>query len=928
MRVWKVLVLPALAMLIMSGCGNDSDTHVIRKGNVNGIVVVPKLSDDDNNDDNSLLCVHVPIPGGYKPLADVNVTYLDENDLLVDNSLAHTDACGRFYHNIDTTKLKHVQISAPGYRTMISDVTGFETKAEGWGIISTVDVNNSFAVRINTEGASLMYNGGNNFKYSVIDVKTSRAVLGIPQILVSMYKEKNETDITYYNFNDLNADLVLTLDDSGSMNAEVIDTNGSVLGTRLDLTFLAAKSFIDELSGNSQLGINIFDGEINFINQTFMNSMGFTNNGVPVGIPYNEDGFVTNKKLSKFVVDVYHPNSEIYDLNSSAVSPLPSEFPYKATTEYKWGGMTALYDVAFKSAETLSARNSEYKISVLMTDGYDTASSLTNFATTIDLAKKNNIIFYTIAMGPDLDSTELNQLAVQTGGLFFAADGADIGDKFRDVLSDIQYFYEIGTDIEENTTVTYRVDVVLDGETVSGVIDYNSTLAPDPDPDPEEDSEGAQLYQKCAPCHGATAEKSAYGVTAIINRWSSSTIKDALEAYKAGTRDEYGYGELMHTQVSTYTDEQIEKVSKYIPTLNTEGCGLGVTTLSGSVFSAQTQAPLSGVQIYMEAISGEGNLSASTDENGSYVFENLVAGQYALNFPYEGYMEAEAEFKVINGCLNEFGQIVLIPSSEEGKTVSFNGKVIDAVTGEPIADSRIELHNGYYRPEGPLVTSFTTDENGDFNQSILTNYYTAKVIKSGYITSDTISFSAYGTTLRKDFTLAPTLGANEVRIVLTWGKDPYDLDSHLSRMDGDVQKYHIYYGHKTATASEVTGDESASLDVDDVTSYGPETVTLKNMVSTSTYKYYVHHFAGEGSITSTSQASVSLYIEDEIYTFRAPSSSSAAKVWKVFDIRNGTVIPCSGNCLFDDTSYTRAPALDRNQELPGDEVFLFTDRSK
>ncbi|RLA71630.1 MAG: hypothetical protein DRG24_05010, partial [Epsilonproteobacteria bacterium] len=110
--------------------------------------------------------------------------------------------------------------------------------------------------------------------------------------------------------------------------------------------------------------------------------------------------------------------------------------------------------------------------------------------------------------------------------------------------------------------------------------------------------------------------------------------------------------------------------------------------------------------------------------------------------------------------------------------------------------------------------------------------------------------------------------------------------------------------------------------------YGPETITLKNMISTSTYKYYVHHFSGSGSITTTSQATVNLYTAEQVYTFRAPSSTSAAKVWKVFDIQNGVVIPCSSGCLFDDTSYTRAPALNRNQELPGDEVFLFTDRSK
>jgi len=167
-------------------------------------------------------------------------------------------------------------------------------------------------------------------------------------------------------------------------------------------------------------------------------------------------------------------------------------------------------------------------------------------------------------MGPYTDSS-LESLAKATGGVYIKADGSDISKKFRDVLSEIQYFYEVGTVIEDNTTAYYRVDVSLDGETVSGIIDFNST---NPDvPTPPAGGKGAQLYTKCMPCHGVNAEKSAYGVTEIINTWDSVSLKDTLMEYKAGTLDEYGYGELMHSQTVTYTDEEINLVADYIPTL-------------------------------------------------------------------------------------------------------------------------------------------------------------------------------------------------------------------------------------------------------------------------------------------------------------------------------------------------------------------------
>ena len=77
-------------------------------------------------------------------------------------------------------------------------------------------------------------------------------------------------------------------------------------------------------------------------------------------------------------------------------------------------------------------------------------------------------------------------------------------------------------------------------------------------------ADGAALYKKCAACHGAKAEKKALGKSEVIAGWDAATTSEALHGYKAGTRNTKGMGALMKGQVASYSEEDIEAVSKYI----------------------------------------------------------------------------------------------------------------------------------------------------------------------------------------------------------------------------------------------------------------------------------------------------------------------------------------------------------------------------
>jgi len=78
--------------------------------------------------------------------------------------------------------------------------------------------------------------------------------------------------------------------------------------------------------------------------------------------------------------------------------------------------------------------------------------------------------------------------------------------------------------------------------------------------------DGAQIFQKCAGCHGAHGERSALGKSQVIAGWEASKVENALHGYKDGTYGGAMKG-IMKGQASTLTDEQIKAVAKYISTL-------------------------------------------------------------------------------------------------------------------------------------------------------------------------------------------------------------------------------------------------------------------------------------------------------------------------------------------------------------------------
>jgi len=121
-----------------------------------------------------------------------------------------------------------------------------------------------------------------------------------------------------------------------------------------------------------------------------------------------------------------------------------------------------------------------------------------------------------------------------------------------------------------------------------------------------------------------------------------------------------------------------------------------------------------------------------------------------------------------------------------------------------------------------------TDNGGEFTISAMQN---AASLLTAY-TSTQVSNTIRVTAQTSEITIGDclVLANTPLTVRLTWGENPSDLDTHVI----GPNNYHIWYSHLGTYA-----EDYAKLDVDDVTSYGPEVFTAMNFPEAGTYHYSV-----------------------------------------------------------------------------------------
>lgn len=319
-------------------------------------------------------------------------------------------------------------------------------------------------------------------------------------------------------------------------------------------------------------------------------------------------------------------------------------------------------------------------------------------------------------------------------------------------------------------------------------------------------------------------------------------------------------------------------------------CTFGTGELKGLIASADENEPIAGarIRIYSGETLGE-NLVRTiyTDETGNYSVDNLTAGTYSIEIAATGYKKYDMQVEITENATVYNETLLMIGRNGEDGVGTVTGELKDALTGLPIQDMTYNIRKDWNNTTGAVLETGTFDAS-TYELSLNPGNYTLEIIKENYITNHINIAVVLDETKTYNVTLSPensSIDTDNLRIVLTWGEYPWDLDSHLYGKDKltDSDVFHTCYWAKNYYQGSTA---IAKLDVDDTTSYGPETTTIYELNDNMKYSYYVHDYTNGYSSSSTAMAAsgakVQVYAGNVCYfTFNVPNEGGTW--WHVFD---------------------------------------------
>lgn len=245
-------------------------------------------------------------------------------------------------------------------------------------------------------------------------------------------------------------------------------------------------------------------------------------------------------------------------------------------------------------------------------------------------------------------------------------------------------------------------------------------------------------------------------------------------------------------------------------------------------------------------------------------------------------------------------------SSGGGTSVSetvygFSGTIVDA-DGVTVAGVQINFRSGIGNETGAVVATAITDADGKYSVSIRPGVYFGEVVKAGYLKTFVVGVSlSDGFNPGQDATIVKIPQDGEIRIVLSWGENPRDEDSHLLGPTPTGTSFHTAYYN---TQYSVDGVVYADLDIDDTQSYGPETTTIRQRVN-GKYQFYVHHFSGISTLQK-SGAKVEVYVGAATApskTYTIPTGEGTEIYWDVFEMNiNGADVTFTDRNVMTNTA--------------------------
>ena len=127
------------------------------------------------------------------------------------------------------------------------------------------------------------------------------------------------------------------------------------------------------------------------------------------------------------------------------------------------GHDTSLYDAAWQAIDDTASRFKERKAVIVFTDGEDTSSNR-SLGDVIVHANDQNIPIFAIGLG-DIDHNALQQMANDTGGVFFESGTSDnlrnIYAQLADVIFKNQYVLEFPSSMEVGETADLKIEASI-----------------------------------------------------------------------------------------------------------------------------------------------------------------------------------------------------------------------------------------------------------------------------------------------------------------------------------------------------------------------------------------------------------------------------------------------------------------------------------